>query len=106
VLSGQDSDFLTCLDVAQRELHGEPIHLRFRQRVSSAELYRVLRRNHEEQIRQVAALAVHAHLVLSHRFQQGRLRPRRGAVDFVREHDVRENRPLVEVELLVPLAEH
>ena len=38
-----------------------------------------------------------------HRFQEGRLRLGRRAVDFVRENDVRENRPALKLKTLLPV---
>ena len=54
----------------------------------------------------IAPLAVHAHLAFAHRFEQRRLRARRGAVDFVGQQDVREDRAFVKMKLLVALVEN
>ena len=48
--------------------------------------------------------AVHRHLPLAHRFEQRRLRSRRGAVDLVGEHDLGEQRAGLEDELAGLLA--
>jgi hypothetical protein len=104
LLGGQNGHFVGGGDVAQRKLHRKTVHLRFRQRVGAPKLDRVLRRDHKKQIRQVSSLAIDADLVLAHRFQQRRLRSRRGPVDFVRQQDVRENRPFMKMKLLVALA--
>ncbi len=45
-------------------------------------------------------LAVGRHLPLAHRLQQRTLRPRRGAVDLVGQHDIGEDRPPTEDELV------
>ena len=39
-------------------------------------------------------------LPLAHRLQHRRLRARRGAIDFIRKHDVGEDRPATEFEFL------
>ena len=49
-LGGQDGDFLRRRHIAQRELHGETVHLRFGQRICPPELDRIFRGNDEEQI--------------------------------------------------------
>ncbi len=50
-------------------------------------------------------VVVHGHLGFIHGFQQCRLRLRRGAVDFVRQNDVGENRAGLEIESLLDLIE-
>jgi len=45
----------------------------------------------------------HAHFPFLHRLQQGRLRLGRGAVDFVGQQDVGEDRPVDEAEVPPPL---
>ena len=70
---------------------------------------RVLRGDHEERLGQVVRLLAGGDLAFLHRLQQGRLRLRRRAVDFVGEQDVREDRPFDEAELasaLVVFVEH
>ena len=52
-----------------------------------------------------AALTIHAHLALAHRLEKRRLCPGGSAVDFVREQDIGEDRPLVKMELLIELIE-
>ena len=54
----------------------------------------------------IPALALHAHLAFAHRFQQRRLRARRGAVDFVGQQNVGEDRAFVKMKLLVALVEN
>ena len=65
-------------------------------------LDRVLRRRHQERVREGARDAVGRDLALLHRLQQCRLGLRRRAVDLVGEDDVREDRPLAELELARP----
>jgi len=50
-------------------------------------------------------LAVDGDLALLHRLEERRLGLRRGSVDLVREHDVREHGPGLELEALCFLVE-
>jgi hypothetical protein len=50
-------------------------------------------------VRQFHRVLPGGHLAFLHRFEERRLGLRRGAVDFVRQHDVGENRPTDEAEL-------
>ena len=104
-LRGEDGDFLGGRHIAEGALHRETVHLRLRERIGAAELHGVLRGDDEEQVRQITALAIDAHLALAHRFQQRRLRARRGAVDFVGQQNVGEDGAFVEMKLLVALVE-
>jgi hypothetical protein len=53
---------------------------------------RVLGCHHEERGRQGVRPSIHGDRRFGHRFEQGRLRLRAGAVDLVRQHDVGEER--------------
>ena len=66
----------------------------------------VLRGQHHKRIRQRVGVVVDGNLRFVHRFEQGRLRFRRGAVDFVGHNDVREHRPGLELEILSHVVEH
>ena len=83
------------------QLVEEAVELRFGQRVRSLHFQRVLRGEHEERFGQFVRVTGDGDGVLLHRFEQCRLRLRRRAVDFVREQDVGEDRPLLELELLL-----
>ena len=87
--------------VAERQAQQEAVELRLGQRERALELDRVLRRQHQERPRQRARLAVDGDLALLHRLQQRRLGARRGAVDLVGQHDLGEDRPGPELELLL-----
>ena len=89
--------------VADADAHHEAIELRLGQRKGAGEVLRVLRRDDEERIRQRNRLSVERDLPLVHRLEQRRLRARARAVDLVGEEDVREDRPLAEDELALPL---
>ena len=102
----ENRHFFSGMHVTERKLHGESIHLRLGQGIGAAELNWILGGNNEKQVCQVTAFAVHAYLVFSHRLQKGRLGARRSAVDFVGEQDIRKDRPLMEMELLVALAKN
>jgi hypothetical protein len=61
-----------------------------------------LRRQHHEQLRQLVRFTSDRDLSLFHGFEQGRLHLGRGAVDFVGQHKIAENR--AGLELKAPLA--
>ena len=86
------------------QLEQEAIELRLGQRVGALHLDRVLRRQHEERRRQRVGLLADRDRLLLHRLEQRRLRLGRGAVDLVGEHDVREDRPVLELEAARRLA--
>ena len=65
----------------------------------------ILRGQHHERLRQLVGVVVHGHLRFVHGFEQRRLRLRRGAVDFVRQDDVGENRAGLEIKPLLDLVE-
>ena len=88
------------LRVAERDAHQEPVHLRLGQRIGAVVLGRVLRRDHHERRGSVVGRVVDRDLALGHRLEQRGLRARRRAVDLVGEHDVREDRPALELEHL------
>ena len=95
----------SAIGIAELDREQEAVELRFGQRVGADLLDRVLRGDHEERLGQRARLAVHRHLALLHRLEQRALRLRRGAVDFVGEHDRVEDRARVEAERLRALVE-
>ena len=105
-LRGEDRHFIRRRNVTERELHREPVHLRLRQRIGAAKFHRVFRGDDKKQIRQIPPLALDAHLGFAHRFEQRRLRARRGAVDFVGEQNVREHRAFVKMKFLILLVEN
>ncbi len=78
----------------------EAVELRLGEPVNAFLLDRVLRRHHHERERERHRRAVHRDLILLHRFEQGRLRLGGGAVDFVGEKYLGEDRPLAENEVV------
>ena len=82
--------------IIHADANQETIELRFRQRIGSLELDRILRRQDEERPIQRIAFAPNRDLPFLHRLEQCRLGLRRRSVDFVREDEVREKRPLHE----------
>jgi hypothetical protein len=92
--------------VADANREGEPVELTFRERIRPVVLDGVLGRDHEVGVGELMGDALHRDLALLHRFEEGRLRPRRRPVDLVDEHDVREDRPGDEAELPVRLVVH
>src|SRR5919108_1573536 len=100
-----DVQLVVAPGIAERRPDEEAVELRFGQRKRAFELDRVLRRQHDERLRQLAGDAVDRHLALGHRLEQGRLGLRHRAVDLVDENHVREDRSRPELEvaiLLVP----
>ena len=85
--------------IAERRLQEEAVELRLGQRERALVLDRVLRREEQERARQRPGQPVGRHLLLGHRLEQRGLRLRHRAVDLVDEHDVREDRPRLELEL-------
>ena len=75
------------------------VHLRFRKRISTVLLYRVLRCENEEGFVKFSRHAHNRNGMLLHRFEKCRLRFRRGTVDFVGKHNVGKGRSGMEVKL-------
>jgi len=91
--------FRRALRVTEREPQQEPVELRFGQRIDALLLGRVLGGDDEKRIGQGVRGAVHADLMFLHRFQQGALGARAGAVDLVGQQDFGEDRPGLEAEV-------
>ena len=98
VYAGQQVALRLRIRIAQLDAHQEAVELRFRQREGADLVGRVLRGDDEERHRQRARLAFAGDLVFFHRLQQGALRLGRGAVHFVGQDHLREDRPGVELE--------
>src|SRR5713101_1027747 len=79
--------------IAHFDAHQETVELRFRQRIGAVMLDRILRGDDEKGLWKRERFAVHGDLRFVHGFEKRGLRARRGAVDFVGEHHVGENRP-------------
>lgn len=94
----EDAAFHRSLRVADLDVHEEAVELGFRQRVGAFLLDRVLCRHHQEQLWQVVGAAADRNLALGHGFEQRRLHLGRGAVDLVGQHQVMEDRALLEHE--------
>ena len=60
----------------------------------------------KERVRQRASLTLHRNLALTHGFEQRTLGARGGPVDFVRQHQLRENGTRVEAERVGRLVEY
>src|SRR5207302_5009631 len=104
-LRDDDRDLVVFGRIAEPGLQREPVELRLRERERALLLDRILRRDHEERLRQGPGRAVDRHLALGHRLEQRRLRPWHRTVDLVDKHDVRKDRALAELELAGLLAE-
>ena len=84
------------IGIADANLHQETIELRFRQRIRSFELHRILRGENGEGIGEEMAGPVDGHLQFFHGFEQRGLRARRHAVDLVHEQQIGEDRTAVQ----------
>ena len=78
--------------ILDEHLEHEAVLLGFGQRIGAFLLDRVLRGQHEERVGQLVADAADGDLPFLHGFEQGGLRLRRRAVDFVGENHVGEQR--------------
>ena len=98
------------LGVARRipdaHLQHESVELGLGEGIGALLLDRVLGGEHEERLAEVEGLAPDRDLLLLHRLEQGRLDLGRSAVDLVGEHQVREQRALLGIELLRALIVH
>ena len=75
------------------DVEHETVELRFRQRIRAFELDRVLSREDKEGLIEGIGATLDRDLVLLHRFEKGRLRLGRCAVDLVGKQDIGEDRP-------------
>ncbi|SPF47293.1 hypothetical protein SBA1_730005 [Candidatus Sulfotelmatobacter kueseliae] len=75
--------------------------MRLGQRIGPMVLDRILRGNHQKRLRQLVGVCVHRDLALVHGLEQRRLCFGSGAVDFVGQQNVGENRAALELELLL-----
>ena len=108
VLHGQVHDGAQLLQRREghQHLEQEAVQLRFRQRVGTFLLHRVLGSQHKIGFRQSPGFPGHGHGMFLHRLQQGSLRLGGRAVDFVRQHDGGEQRALLEAEGVAFLSAH
>ena len=102
----EDGAFVFDADVAESGADHEAVHLGFGKWIGAAEFDRVLSGDDEEQAIEIVACAIDGGLALGHGFEQGGLGARGGAVDFIREQDVGEDRSGTKAELLVGRVEH
>ena len=85
--------------VAQLDTQQKTVQFRFRQWERALVLDRVLRRKHDERLRQLVRHAIDGDLALPHRFQERGLGLRRRTIDLVGKHDLRDDRSLMELEV-------
>ena len=90
--------------VLDQKFEKKAVELRFRKRVGSFHLQRILSRQDQERIDQRVGLSGNGDGPLLHCFQQRRLCLRRGPVDFVGQHDVGEERSLLQREFAAATA--
>ncbi len=95
----QHGDFRLRLRVAQMQADQEPVQLRLRQGKGPLVVNRVLGGDEKEGRGQIIIDAVGGDLAFGHGFEQGGLGARGGAVDFVGQDDLGEERAGAELEL-------
>ena len=91
------------IGIADVEAHEESVELRFGKCVGAVEFDRVLGRENDERLGHESWDTVDRHLMLLHRLEQRRLGLGRRSVDLIGDHDVREDRAVVELEAVLPL---
>ena len=79
--------------ISQMYAHQKTIQLRLGQRKGADLVLGILGGDDEERFRQRHRLTVERDLMFLHRLQQRALRLGRGAVDFIREHQLRKDGP-------------
>lgn len=97
VSPGQQLPFRRRVGIAEFDFQQEAIELRLGQRKGSDLVRRVLGGNDEKWLGQRAGFAFGRDLTFFHGFEQGALGLRRGAIDFVGEYHLGEDRAGVEV---------
>ena len=95
--------FVVGTQIIEHGIEEKAVELRFRQRIGTLEFDGVLRGQHEEGRGQLVVIAAHGAGVLLHGLKQRGLRLGRGAVDFVGQHDVAEDRSLTNVQRRWPV---
>ena len=95
----EDDQFVLLFRVGDDQLEHEAVDLRFGQRIGSLLVDRVLRREDEKRLGQGVCVVADGDLALLHRLQKGALDFGWRAVDFVRENDICEYRPLLRAEI-------
>ncbi len=96
----QDVALAGRIRVADAQPHEEAIELRFGQRICAVVLDRVLRGDHHKGRGQRVGTTIDGDLALVHGFEQRGLRLGRGAVDFVGQKKIREDRTRLKFESL------
>ena len=94
----EDQLFLGLGRIADDDLEHEAVHLGLGQRVGSLLLDRVLRGDHKERVGQLVSVLPGGDLLFGHGLKKRGLGFGRGAVDFISEENVGEDRPLHETE--------
>ena len=84
-------------EIVDDDVEHEAVELGLGQGVGAFEFDGVLGSHDEERLFQLKEIAAGGHLIFLHRFEQRRLRLRRGAVDLVGEHHICKDRPLYEL---------
>ena len=87
--------------IIHNHLEHEAVNLGFGQRVGAFLFEGVLRGHHQERLRQPVGVVAEGDLAFLHGFEQGALDLGRGAVDFVGQDEVAEDRAVLGVEAAV-----
>src|SRR5215217_882854 len=90
--------FLLRRRIADSQSHQKAVKLRFREGKRAVKFSRILCRNHHEWLTERMCLVIHRDLGLAHSLKQAALSLGCRPVDFVCQHDVRENRTGHELE--------
>ncbi len=91
--------------IADPDLEHEAVELCLGERIGPLVLDRILGREDEEGLLEAVRGSADRDLMFLHGLEQGRLHLRRRAVDLVRQNDLREERALLDVEVLGLLVE-
>ena len=100
--AAHDVDFLLLGGIVHVDLEHEAVKLRFRQGIGAFLFEGVLGSQYEERGLESEVFAPSRNHLFLHGLKEGRLGLGRGAVDFVRQHDVGEDRSLAEHEPALP----
>ena len=95
---GHDAPKLLPAGKLHQYLEQEAVQLSLRKRIGSLLFYGILCGQHQKRLLQHIAFRPHRHSVFLHGLQQGRLGLRRGAVDFIGQHQIGEDGAFLEAE--------
>ena len=106
VLALQQRALGLAIGVAEMHPHQEAVELRFRKRKRANLVGRILCRDHEKWLRQVASLAFRGDLVFFHGLEERALGLRGRSIDLVSQDHLVEDRPGMELESAILAVEY